>query len=87
MLIGEHNPILCPIRVFRPRIDTFSTDVCADINGQTEELTTAVCFLEKLKLGPDDATQFHREPVLVCPLPPTSSPSSVSWVIVVWLAC
>ena len=57
-----------------PYEDSFQTDTCADVNGMTEELTTAVCLFDRLKIAPEPAVwcgqrRYHFPEVL----PPLSA--------------
>eukprot|EP00040_Diaphanoeca_grandis_P007477 m.41053 g.41053 ORF g.41053 m.41053 type:complete len:556 (-) comp18689_c0_seq1:40-1707(-) len=47
-----------------PHEDSFQTDTCADVNGMTEELTTAVCLNSNLKVHSQGAVWHGREMVL-----------------------
>lgn len=47
-----------------PYEDSFQTDTCADVNGMTEELTTAVCLFDRLKIAPEPAVWHNREMIL-----------------------
>jgi hypothetical protein len=47
-----------------PYEDSFQTDTCADVNGMTEELTTAVCLFDRLKVAPESAVWHNREMIL-----------------------